>query len=260
MNLRFNLTFLLLFVLLGTAFAEEIRRPEEYRYHLQGTASDGNSIFWTFTDVLVKTDMQGNLVKEIQVPSHHGDCCVEGGKLYVSTHMNWPRKDATSWIYVYDCADLAFVTKYPLAEYDQRGVDGITFHDGHFYICIGKDPKDMTPFNLVIRTTPDFQIVQKIEVPGTTVYGIQTLNWAGGFFWCGNYGRENTHTQQWDRDFKAVVDHRLDLSTGCIPLEPTAAGEIRLLVTPSTQNAETKKFGAVGRTAILRDGILRWED
>ena len=150
---------LVLALFVTTLSAGEIRCEGDYQYHLQGFASDGQSIFWTFTNVLVKTDMNGKKLQEVPVPSHHGDCCVVDGKVYVGTHLGWPSKGRTSWIYVYNCSDLSFVEKFNIPEYDYDGVDGITFKDGFFYVCVGKDPDNPRPYNIILKMTPKFEKV-----------------------------------------------------------------------------------------------------
>ena len=34
----------------------------EYPYHLQGVATDGTNVYWTFSTVLAKTDWSGKLI------------------------------------------------------------------------------------------------------------------------------------------------------------------------------------------------------
>lgn len=239
--------------------AEEIRCEGEYPSHLQGFASDGEHIFWSFTSVLVQTDLTGKILRKIDVPSHHGDCCVVDGKLYVSTHLGWPRKDAESWIYVYTCSDLTPVTKYRVEEYDERGVDGIAFHDGFFYVAIGKDPKDMTPFNVLLKMTPDFKIVEKYEIPGETTYGFQASCWANGCFWFGTYGRNGTCTLQCDAAPSVIANQPIGMSVGCFELPKSEKGETRLMVAVHHKNEKTKSCWASARSVVLREGKLVWE-
>ncbi len=52
-----------------------------YQHHLQGVCTDERAIFWSFTTTLVKTDMQGTVLKKIPVANHHGDLCLHDGKL-----------------------------------------------------------------------------------------------------------------------------------------------------------------------------------
>ncbi len=255
-------TWLLVFVCslmsISTLSAEGFQCEGEYPQHLQGFASDSEAVYWSFTNVLVKTDRTGKIIKKIDVPSHHGDCCVLDGKLYIATHLGWPSKGRTSWIYVYNCADLSFITRVAIPEFDYRGVDGITFHDGYFYVCIGKDPDDPTPFNLILKTDKEFKIIQKIEVPGKTTYGVQAFTWANGSFWLGTYS--NLGTIQCDADLKVVAQHKIDASTGIYELPPSENGEPRVMISRHFRSdGDPKRNCSSARSAVLRDGKLVWE-
>jgi len=247
-----SLVLALFVTTLSTLSAAEIRCEGEYQYHLQGFASDGQSIFWTFTNVLVKTDLNGKKLQEIPVPFHHGDCCVEGGKLYVGTHLDWPAKGRTAWIYVYNCSDLSFVEKFHISEYDYDGVDGITFKDGFFYVCVGKDPENPRPFNIVLKMTPKFEKVGEFHLDGKTTYGVQTLTWSGGYFWAGTYS--DLGMIQADENFKVVSTKNRNFCCGVFGLPASEKGEPRLMGANNILDKETKKNHATAVSVVLRDG------
>ncbi|MBE6426531.1 MAG: hypothetical protein E7029_11220 [Planctomycetaceae bacterium] len=256
-----SLVFAVLVLVSGmrSVSAVEFRCEGEYPQHLQGFASDGESVFWSFTSVLVKTDLNGKRLQQIDVPSHHGDCCVVDGKLYVATHLNWPAEDRSAWIYIYDCRDLTLLEKINVPELDGAGLDGISFFDGHFYVCCGKDSEDVVPFNRVFKMTKDFQTVARLQVPGLTVYGIQAFSWGNGSFWLGTYGKEGTI--QCDADLKVVGKHKIDASVGVYELPPSENGEPRLMIaTHRRENGEANRNWALARSAVLKDGQLVWED
>lgn len=79
--------------ILGIAFTcqclvagEIICEGSDYPYHLQGVATDGTNLYWTFTTVLVKTDLQGKLVAKHEPKregAHMGDLSCRNGKVYV---------------------------------------------------------------------------------------------------------------------------------------------------------------------------------
>jgi hypothetical protein len=73
-----------------------------YPKHLQGVAADGRqAIFWSWTDALVKTDLQGRLLRRIPADDHHGDLCFAAGKVYVAVNLgkfNAPPGAANSWV------------------------------------------------------------------------------------------------------------------------------------------------------------------
>lgn len=80
-------------LILGIAFTcqclvagEIICEGSDYPYHLQGVATDGTNLYWTFTTVLVKTDLQGKLVAKHEPKregAHMGDLSCRNGKVYV---------------------------------------------------------------------------------------------------------------------------------------------------------------------------------
>ena len=77
-----------------------------YAQHLQGICTnERDAIYWCFTDVLVKSDTQGRVLKQVKVASHHGDLCFLRGKVFVAVNLgkfNLPAGQADSWVYVYD--------------------------------------------------------------------------------------------------------------------------------------------------------------
>ena len=81
-----------------------------YRRHLQGFCTDQRaSIYWSWTDVLVKTDAQGKVQAKREVANHHGDLCYADGKIYVAVNLgkfNQPPGKEDSWVYVYDAKNL----------------------------------------------------------------------------------------------------------------------------------------------------------
>jgi hypothetical protein len=59
-----------------------------YPHHLQGICTnERDAIYWSFTDILVKTDQQGRVSKKIPVANHHGDLCFHDGKIYVAVNL-----------------------------------------------------------------------------------------------------------------------------------------------------------------------------
>ena len=56
-------------------FGRRIVCPGEYRGHLQGIATDGKSIYWVFTRLVVKTDLNGKAAAKAKLPHHGGDPC-----------------------------------------------------------------------------------------------------------------------------------------------------------------------------------------
>ncbi len=73
----------------------------QYEYHLQGVATNGvDAVYWSFTTVLVKTDLEGKVLARAEGPSHHGDLCYANGRIYVawSKFFNKPGADCQVWV------------------------------------------------------------------------------------------------------------------------------------------------------------------
>ncbi len=90
-----------------------------YQHHLQGICADRDSIYWCFTTQLVKTDLNGKLLKKVPVANHHGDLCWHEDKLYIAVNLgkfNDPKGNADSWVYVYNANDLSFVSRQKTPE------------------------------------------------------------------------------------------------------------------------------------------------
>jgi len=199
-----------------------------YPAHLQGVCADGEgSIFWSFTDQLVKTDRDGEIARKVEVPWHHGDLCLVDGKLYIAVNLgkfNDPKGNADSWVYVYDADDLALLAKHATPE-AFHGAGGIAFHDGKFMV-VGGLPDDVTE-NYVYEYDPDFKFVKRhVLESGHTQLGIQTAAFADGRWWFGCYGKRKTADAPAtppilltaDADLKKVRRFEFDGSLGILPL------------------------------------------
>ncbi len=125
--------------------------------------------------MLVKTGIDGKLLKKIPVANHHGDPCFQDGKLYVAVNLgkfNDPQGNADSWVYVYNAGDLSFEARHPVQEVF-HGAGGIGFQDGRFFV-VGGLPMGIEE-NYVYEYDPGFRFVKKHVVKsGHTLLGIQT--------------------------------------------------------------------------------------
>ncbi len=236
--------------------AQEIRCDGEFPHHLQGFDADDEAIYWSFTSVLLKTDKAGNAIRRRDVVSHHGDCCVHRGKLYVAVDRKFAgAKDEEYFIYVYNCDDLAPVRRIAVLE-DGGGVDGIVFVKGFFYLAEGKPRDSEQAFNLIHKFTPDFQHkVATFQVPGKTSFGVQAMTYADGWFWLGTYG---LGTIQADEDFRVVAKNLIGASVGVYPLPSSAKGEARLMIARHVKK-DNGMCIATAAPAVFRDGKLVWE-
>ena len=160
-----------------------------YKEHLQGVTTDGNALFWSFTDTLVKTDFQGSVKQKVVVDDHHGDLCFIDGKIYVAVNLgefNKPAGKADSWVYVYDAMNLALLHKHPVPEV-VHGAGGIAVKNGTFYV-VGGLPHEVNE-NYVYAYTPDFTFKQRyVILSGHTHLGIQTVDFIDGAWYFGCYG------------------------------------------------------------------------
>lgn len=257
----FSMFVCLFFMLvLSVRGAESIRCQGDSPYHLQGVSADKDFIYWSFTTILYKTDWTGKVLVKKDVLMHHGDLCVHDGKLYVTAALPLPSKNGKPCynpnIYVYDCKDLTLVKKFNLTGITTVGLDGIDFHNGHFYIGDDKGKTTDIKFNTILVFTPDFKLVDKKKVPGWTWFGVQTITWAHDSFWFGNYGRENkTPTKQMNENFQLTGEYAIDISVGAVPLPKSPAGEPRILQARIVKTPEGKHSAEL-IPLVLRNGKL----
>jgi len=215
-----------------------------YRYHLQGVTADSESLFWCFTDALVKTDQQGKVIKKIAVGNHHGDLCHHEGKLYVAVNFgrfNDAQKRADSWVYVYDATDLALLKKHKTPEL-VYGAGGIAEHQGHYFV-VGGLPGDFEE-NYVYEYDKDFKFITRHEVKsGQTLLGIQTAEWADGSWWFGCYGNPQVLLKV-SEDFRQVERFEFDCSLGIVRVAPNT-----FLV---AKGSCSKEKGCVGQLMLAK--------
>ncbi|WP_206028505.1 CIA30 family protein [Thalassoroseus pseudoceratinae] len=185
-----------------------------YPHHLQGVCTDEKSIYWSFTTTLVKTDMNGKLIKKIPVANHHGDLCHRDGKLYVAVNLgkfNDPNGNADSWIYVYDAESLQEVARHETQEVF-HGAGGIGHRNGHYFV-VGGLPDGVNE-NYAYEYDDSFKFVKKHTVKsGHTHLGIQTATFAHDRWWFGCYGDPRILLVT-DANFEMKGRYKLDCSLG----------------------------------------------
>lgn len=188
-----------------------------YARHLQGITGNGvDTLYWSFTDTLVKTDLNGRVLARVEVPYHHGDLCLVGDRLYVA----WARKfnrpcGDDAHVYVYDADNLSLVETIPLPEVP-FGAGGIAHHDGRF-VVVGGLPKGYEE-NYVFEFTDDFDYVAThVLLSGYTTLGIQTACWHDGFWWFGCYTVEgHKGLLKADADFNLVGIYDVSPAIGLV--------------------------------------------
>jgi hypothetical protein len=226
-----SITLLCTFVLLSgcqkaqtsiiESLSKDINCPGTYSIHQQGIATDGKTaIFWSHTIQLAKTDLQGNLLKVIDVPNHHGDLDYCDQKVYVAVNLGKFNGEgqADSWVYVYDAEDLSFISKHPVPEV-VFGAGGIAIHNGRF-IVVGGLPNDYQK-NYVYEYDKNFNFVKRhIIKSGHTALGIQTAVWFDGYWWFGCYGMpDNPGLLKTDDSFNLITTYDLNFSYGIIGIK-----------------------------------------
>lgn len=194
-----------------------------YSGHLQGVCTnDRDAIYWSMTTDLVKTDASGTIVRQVAVPTHHGDLCHVDGRIYVAVNLglfNDPQKRSDSWIYVYDGDDLSLLARHRVSEV-VYGAGGIAFAAGRF-IVVGGLPEGMGE-NYIYEYDAAFRAGRRIVLKsGQTYKGIQTVAYGGGHWWFGCYGRPAFMEVliRTDPTFGALQKFAFDGSTGMVPLD-----------------------------------------
>ena len=165
---------------------DEIICEGQYPAHLQGIAGNGvDTLYWSFTTVLVKTDLAGKVLAQVEAPYHHGDLCLVGDRLYVAWSNTFNKPGGDAKVYVYDADDLSLLDIKPVPEVT-FGAGGMDHHDGHFFV-IGGLPKDYEE-NYVYEYDGDFKYVKTHMLPtGYTMLGIQTACFHDNQWWFGCY-------------------------------------------------------------------------
>lgn len=161
-----------------------------YERHLQGVCTDGReAIFWSWGNVLVKTDLQGRVLRQAPAAWHHGDLCFHAGKVFVAVNLgkfNQPAGHADSWVYVYDADNLVELARHPVPEV-VHGAGGIAHGEGRFAVVGGLPPG--VNENYVYEYGEKFAFRKRhVLASGYTAMGIQTAEWANGSWWFGCYG------------------------------------------------------------------------
>lgn len=216
-----------------------------YPLHLQGVCVDNDgSVFWSWTNRLVKTNAAGRVLHDVPADNHHGDLCHLDGCIFVAVNLgkfNEPPGREDSWVYVYDAATLRQTARHRVPEL-VHGAGGIAT-DGQRFLVVGGLPPD-TPENYLYEYDLEFRFVKRhVLASGHTHKGIQTAAWAHGSWWFGCYGTPKILLRA-SPDLQLTGKWETDASLG---LETLPDG--RLLV---GRNHNTPGQGYQGWTEIAR--------
>ena len=189
---RFVLSALLCMVVCGASgvHAAEIICEGEYPWHLQGVATDGTNLFWTFTTALVKTDLRGRLADKVAIgrnEGHMGDLCCMGENVFVGMNLGQSggcRVGDEVW--EFNAKTLRLANKHPTHEALWCN-NGLEFFDGCFWV-VTSAPRHCR-YNMVFRYTRNFRFMrcQMID-SGWTNLGVQTICHHGDKILFGCYG------------------------------------------------------------------------
>ena len=167
---------------------EKICCDGEYQRHLQGVATDGESLYWSFTDVILRTDRTGKILASQRAPSHQGDLCFKDGVVYVAVNRGRfnQENEAVSEVSSYDAKTLKPLKTWPLKDMP-HGAGGMTSKGDRFFVVGGLPATHEC--NYVYEYTSDFRLVKRHELnSGFTLMGIQTAEFEDGNFFFGIYG------------------------------------------------------------------------
>ena len=209
----------------------EIPYAKNYDGHLQGMATDFKQhIFWSHTQQLVKTDLEGKILKVIDVQNHHGDLEYYNGKVYVAVNFGRFNEEpglADSWVYVYNSKDLTFIEKYPTPEVI-HGAGGIAIHNDRAMVVGGLPETGGYNVNPVYEYDLNFNFVKRHDITsGYTYKGIQTACYFNNYWYFACYGSTRVgvvpkvlvvrQTTENNLEFVRSVD--VDMSYGMIGLK-----------------------------------------
>ena len=171
----------------AAALPDSIECEGAYNGHLQGVATDGKSVYWSFTHAVVRTDLSGKMLASVEAPRHQGDLCVKGGVVYVAVNRGRFNQEnaAVSEVMSYDAQTLRHLKTWKLDV--PHGAGGMTCAGDRFYV-VGGLPATIER-NYVYEYDEDFRLVRRHELAtGFTLMGIQTAAFEDGRFLFGIYG------------------------------------------------------------------------
>lgn len=184
--------------------------------HLQGFSNGNGFMYWSFTDSLVKTTLNGTVKCQIEIHGGHlGDIDYHNGKIYGSYLKNsLPGHAWEDWtgfkIYVFDANDLQVLNVINLdicdyyksitcTEEDIRGfqgIDGVAIApdengEDKLFVACALYTGEKYSNQIILRFSLDGQYETEYHIPtGNTVYGIQNFDYdsENNEFWFTTYG------------------------------------------------------------------------
>ena len=215
--LKFASAVAMLFVIGSTAVmaADKAFNCEKaYPAHLQGFDCTDEYIFWSFSNMLVKTDWQGRELAAVPVKYHHGDLCFYNDKIYVAVNygkFNDSDGKADNYVLVYSAGDLKLLETYPVPEVT-HGAGAIARTENGFLVTGGLPSlPEKFPANLIYEYDENFKFIRSYQAFPWTLNGVQTIcSFRGGWLLGCHRGR----LIFFDGEFKFIVDEPLDSTHG----------------------------------------------
>lgn len=163
----------------------------DFRGHVQGIAADETGIYCSFSRELLKVDFAGKTLLRCPSPFHSGDVTTDGEKIYVSVSISdetlVPKYGAKCCIFIYD-RNCKLLEVKPFK--NLRGIDGIAFINGRFYIGLNYLGARLRTENKIAIMDHNFNLLKiaTVTIGKNTKFGPQTLNNFRGKLIAGFYG------------------------------------------------------------------------
>ena len=192
---KFLLPFLLFCAILSTMAQTIYTSASNFRGHLQGVAVDETGIYCSFAYEMAKFDYNGKLIKRLPAPFHSGDVTTDGEKFYCSVVLRdealIKKHGAQNCLFVYD-KNLQLLEVKPFKQL--RGIDGIAFINGKFYIGLNEHGAARRMKNRIAIFDKNFKMLKiaTVTINRNTKFGAQTLNYFNGKLLAGFYGGGTT--------------------------------------------------------------------
>ena len=200
---------------------DEIKLPGDYRYHLQDVWYDGKALYWAQTSMLIKTDLNGNIIAKADVNEHHAGLEVRNGKVYVAVCVlqgktggkTLPSSRVT--VNVYDAETLKLLEEHATDINDRSGSLAI-LDDGTFLVgCLR--PPDITQSQVRFHHLDrNYKLIKSYVLDNVPVkLGIETIKHHDGHFYLSHYSKDGLCIKL-DKNFKEVARFHLDGTCGLI--------------------------------------------
>ena len=211
------------------ADVREITLEGEYRGHLQDVWSDGGKyIYWAHTKDLLKTDLEGRVLKDVKVEEHHAGLDGKDGRLFVAVcPMQGKTKGKTTpecrvTVCEYDMETLDLIERH-VTDINDRAGSLVILKDGTFLVgCLR--PQDITRSQVRFHHLDrDFRLIATHVLDNVPVkVGIETLKRKGDSVYLGFYGWDVNNKDlgfdaiRLDGNFTETWRGKLDMACGLI--------------------------------------------